>query len=83
MSCLSVFRSMSNILAHLTVRRGRGGQPTDRWQDKSREVRRGRVVQERRHIRHLVRGAIAHNSLPTRATPWNVTTCCTSRTPAS
>jgi hypothetical protein len=32
-------------------------------QDKSREVRRGRLAEERRHIRHLARGATAHDSL--------------------
>jgi hypothetical protein len=83
MSRLSVIRTTSHTFARLTVRRGRGGHPTDRWQDKSRDVRGGRVAQERRHMRHFARGAIAHDSLPTGATPWNITTCHTSRTPAS
>jgi hypothetical protein len=50
MGGLSAFRRMSNILARLSVRPGRGGRPTDRWQDKSREVRRGRSAEERQTI---------------------------------
>jgi hypothetical protein len=39
---LGVFRTTSKILARLRVRPGRAGHPTERWQDKSREVRGGR-----------------------------------------
>jgi hypothetical protein len=34
MGRLDVFRTISNIVARLKVGPGRGGQPTDRWQDK-------------------------------------------------
>jgi hypothetical protein len=44
-----------------------GGQPTERWQDKSREVRGGRSVGKREHIRDLAQCAITHDSLPDRA----------------
>jgi hypothetical protein len=46
---------------------------------KGREVRRGRVAQKRRHIRHFARGATKHDSLPIRATPWKIETSRTSR----
>ena len=44
-----------------------GGQPTERWQDKSREVRGGRSVGKRTMIKDLAQCAIAHDSLPNRA----------------
>ena len=34
MGRLDVFRTISSIVAGLKVGPGRGGQPTDRWQDK-------------------------------------------------
>jgi hypothetical protein len=47
MSCLGMFRRMSNAFACLSVRQGRGGHSTDRRrQDKSRGVRLGRSVEE-------------------------------------
>ena len=51
--------------------------PTERWQDKSREVRRGRLAEKRRHIRHAARGATTHDSLlihPTHCTYGNLCT---------
>ena len=83
MGRLTILRGMAHILARLTVRPGRGGHPTDRWQGKSREVRRGRSTEERRHIRRFARGATAHDSLPIRTAPWKTATTCTSRAPAS
>ena len=68
MGGLTILRGMAHILARLTVRPGGGGHPTDRWQDKSHEVRRGRLAEERRHIRHLARCATAYDSLPIRPT---------------
>jgi type IV secretory pathway TrbF-like protein len=44
MGGLSVFRRMSNILARLRVRPGRGGQPTNGRQDKSAAFGRAHVV---------------------------------------
>jgi len=40
---LSAFRRISNDFAHLAVRQWGGGQPTNGRQDKSREVRPGRM----------------------------------------
>ena len=41
-----------------------GGQPTERWQDKSREVRGGRSVGKRKMIKDLARCGFANDSLP-------------------
>ena len=41
-----------------------GGQPTERWQDKSREVRGGRSAGKRAMIKDLAQCAPAHESLP-------------------
>jgi hypothetical protein len=49
-----------------------------RGQDKSREVRRGRAAEKRRHIRLAARGATAHDSLPIHATRWTFKTMRTS-----
>ena len=46
MSCLGMFRRMSDVFACLSVRQGSGDDSTDRWQDKSRGVRLGRSVEE-------------------------------------
>jgi len=83
MGRLTILRGMAHILARLTVKPDRGGHPTDRWQDKSREVRRGRTVEERRYIRRFARGAIAHDSLPIRTTPWELAITCTALAPVS
>jgi hypothetical protein len=61
------------------VATGQGELLDRRWQDKSREVRGGRVGQTRRHVRHFARGAIKHDSLSTAATPWSIRTSYTSR----
>jgi len=76
-------RGISDTVARLTVRPGGGGHPTARRQDKSRTLRRGRPVEERRHFKHLARGATADDSLPLRITPWKFTITRTSRAPAS
>ena len=81
MSFLALLRGISEVVAYSTMRPGGAGYPTARWQDKSREVRGGRMAQERRHIRHLARGATARDSLPIRANPCNITTAHTSCTP--
>jgi hypothetical protein len=79
MSCLGMFRRMSDVFACLSVRQGSGDDSTDRWQDKSREVRPGRSGEERRQIKHFARGATKRDSLSIRATAWNINTTCTSR----
>jgi hypothetical protein len=83
MCSLALPRGISNGVAHLVVRLGRGSHPTARWQDKSRKLRRGRAAEECRHIKHLARGANAHDRPPILTTPWNFATTCTSRAPAS
>ena len=52
-------------------------------QDKNREVRCGRSVEERRQIRCFPRGAIAQDSLPIRTTPSMTAITRTSRAPVS
>jgi hypothetical protein len=83
MARLIVRRGMAHILVRLVVRPAVGDQPTDGGQDKNREVRCGRSVEERRHIRRFARGATAHNSLPIDTTPSKTATTRTSRAPAS
>ena len=83
MGRLTVIRGMAHILVHLTVKPDRGGHPTNSRQDKNREVRCGRLGEERRQIRRFARGAITHHSLPVRTTPSKTATTRTSRAPAS
>ncbi len=68
---LGVFRTTSKILARLRVRPGRAGHPTERWQDKSREVRGGRSAGKRAMIKDLAQCAPAHDSLPIRTSHCN------------
>lgn len=76
---LGILRTTSNTFAGLKVAPGRGDDPTERWQDKSRKVRRGRSAQERREISHLPRGARSQGSLSISATLWTIETSGTSR----
>ena len=80
MSLLALLRGISGVAAYSTVRPGGAGYTTARWQDKSRRLRLGRAVEERRLIRHFARGASAHDRLPIRITPCNFTTVRTSCT---
>jgi hypothetical protein len=80
---LALVRGISDRVARLVMRPVGVGHPTERWQDKSREVRRGRMFEESRHTRHFARGATAHDSLPLQTTPWYFSTTRTSRAPAS
>jgi hypothetical protein len=41
---------MATDLAHVARRHGGKGSPTDGWQDKSREVRPGRMAEESRNL---------------------------------
>jgi hypothetical protein len=66
MGSLALLRGISNIVARLAMRPGSGGHPTDRWQDKSREVRGGRSDGKRAMIKDLARCAPGHESLPIR-----------------
>ena len=79
----SVFlRGISYIVARLVLGSGRAGNPTERWQDKSRSLRRGRAVEECWNIKRFVRGATARDSLAFAATPWRLGTNRTSIAPA-
>jgi hypothetical protein len=60
---LSAFRMMSDVFARLAVRHWGGGQPTNGRQDKSREVRPGRMGEDSRHINDLARCAPSRDSL--------------------
>ena len=79
---LTLVRGMSHMVVCLVVRPRRGNHPTGLWQDKSRKLRRGRMVEELRCIKHLIRGATEPHSLPICITDWHFTTTRTSRTPA-
>ena len=81
MSLLAFVRGISDLVARSTVRARGAGYSTARWQDKSRRLRPGRTVEECSHIRHLARGATAHDSLSIDATPCNFTTARTSCMP--
>ncbi len=60
--------------------------PTEEWsrptalrQDKSREVRPGRTVEELKQINHFARGAFRHCTSSLRTSDWKNETKCTSR----
>jgi len=78
-----ILRGMAHVLARLMMSPGRRRHSTERWQDKSRKLRRGRVAEECRRISHLTRGAITHDGLPIGTTVWKYTTARTSRAPVS
>ena len=66
MGSLALLRGISNIVARLAMWPGSGAHPTDRWQDKSREVRGGRSAGKRTMIKDLAQCAPAHEGLPLR-----------------
>lgn len=82
MPVLTILRGMSNVVVGLIVRPQGASHPTERWQDKSRKLRRGRVMEELRCIKHLTRGASEPHSLSICATRCAFTTTRTSRAPA-
>ena len=63
MTALSMVRMISHVGVRLTLRHGGGGQPTARWQDKSRNVRLGRLAVERRWINDLAQCAPSHDNV--------------------
>jgi hypothetical protein len=81
MNPFALVRGILDVVALSTVGAGGAGYSTARWQDKSRSLRLGRSGGERWHIRHLARGATAHDSLPSRITSCSFTTARTSCTP--
>jgi hypothetical protein len=54
-------------------------RPTAIRQDKSREVRPGRTVEELKQINHFARGALWHRTSALRTSYWKTKTTCTSR----
>jgi hypothetical protein len=63
MTGLGLVRMISHVGVRLAVRPGSGGQPTARWQDKSRNVRPGRMAVERRWINDLAECAPSHDNV--------------------
>jgi hypothetical protein len=63
MTGLSMVRMISHGVVRLAVRTGSGGHPTERWQDKSRSLRRCRRAAGGRKISDLARCALFRDSL--------------------
>jgi hypothetical protein len=60
---LSMVRMISDVGGRLAVRPASGGQPTARWQDKSRSLRPGGPAADGREISDLARCALLRDSL--------------------
>jgi hypothetical protein len=73
MTALSMVRMISHVGVRLTLRHGGGGQPTARWQDKSRNVRPGRLAVERRCINDLAQCAQSQDNVQIGETTANST----------
>jgi hypothetical protein len=63
MTGLGMVRMISHVGVRLAVRPGSGGQPTARWQDKSRSLRRCRPAAGGRKISDLAQCAPLRDSL--------------------
>ena len=63
MTDLSMVRIISHVGVRLAVGPGSGGQPTARWQDKSRSLWPGWPAADGRKISDLPRCALWHDSL--------------------
>ncbi len=79
MTAMGLDRRNSQDIAPVTMRRSGGGRPTERWQDKSLEVRGGRSVEEGASIKHYARCAPVRDSLSVPANLWRYTSRRTSR----
>jgi hypothetical protein len=77
MTGMDLIRGNSQDIVPVTMRWSRGGQPTERWQDKSREVRGGRSGGEGASSRLDARCAPSRDSLPNRVSLWR---CMSERT---
>ena len=66
MTGMHAHRSNSQDIAPMAKKQCGGGQPTERWQDKSREVRGVRSAGKRVMIKDLAQCAPVHQSLPIR-----------------
>lgn len=72
-------RANSQNVATMMMGQGLRGRPTERWQDKSREVRGCRSVGHRNTTGHFARCASQRDSLRNPAKPWKIMTRRTSR----
>lgn len=72
-------RTTSQNVARMMMGQGLRGRPTERWQDKSREVRGRRLVGNGNTNRHFARCASHANSLHNQDKPWRIGTRHTSR----
>lgn len=72
-------RATSQNVARMTMEQGLKGRPTERWQDKSREVRGRRLVGNRKTIRHFTGCASHADSLHNQDKPWRIRLRRTSR----
>ena len=79
MRALTLHRRISKIIARLCRELGRGGHSTNAGQDKSRELRPGRMGEERWHIKYFARGATTHDGLSLATSPWPIAANGTSR----
>jgi hypothetical protein len=68
----SIVRTLSCIVGCLAGWPGMRGCPGSRWQDKSRELRHGRMGEERRNVSSFARGAVVHGSLQAGATALKI-----------
>ena len=64
MTAICANRAISRAFVLMTSRRDGGRRATERWQDKSREARPGRLAEKRVTIKYLARCATTHASLP-------------------
>ena len=71
MTGLGMVRTISHVGVRLTVRHGSGGQPTARWQDKSRNVRLGRMAVEAQEINSLAHFARSRHNVHIAKNPSN------------
>src|SRR5262249_8879947 len=73
---LGAVRGLSKVVARVEGSKGAGAHDhtTERWQDKSRNVRGGRAAEENKQIRQLARGAFLHHSLRVWPTCWKAKT---------
>jgi hypothetical protein len=79
MTSIEVRRIKSQTIGPVTRRWSEGGRPTERWQDKSREVCGHRSVGSGANSGHFARCARPRDGLHNRARPWTCTRQCTSR----
>jgi hypothetical protein len=73
MTRVHAYRRNSHDIASVMMGEAWAGQPTERWQDKSREVRGGRSGEEGMRIKSLARCAHSRDSLSVRTSLWKCT----------